>query len=225
VFESKFLTQSEGSKDEYRRLLAQAAEIVVSSLRDVPYVGKTPAALAGLVNEDFLPESPRSNDEIVNTLRTVVANSIAVAHPHTAAHLHCPPLLSALAAEVVIGALNQSMDSFDQAPIATVVEQKLIRWLCTEAGLPSTANGTFTTGGSQSNYMGLLLARDAFCLAPRDDVKLGVIEEVGVRYPASHVHIPGPHLKCGSRNRSRTHRSGAFRRITEVSHGGGHIIR
>ena len=29
-------------------------------------------------------------------------------------------------------------------------------------GLPATADGTFTTGGSQSNYMGLLLARDAF---------------------------------------------------------------
>ena len=65
-------------------------------------------------------------------------------------------------AEVVISALNQSMDSFDQAPIATVVEQKMIRWLCAEAGLPVTADDTFTTGGSQSNYMGLLLARDAF---------------------------------------------------------------
>jgi L-2,4-diaminobutyrate decarboxylase len=54
------------------------------------------------------------------------------------------------------------MDSFDQAPIATVVEQKLVRWLCQESGLPPSANGTFTTGGSQSNYMGLLLARDAF---------------------------------------------------------------
>jgi L-2,4-diaminobutyrate decarboxylase len=164
VFESEFLTPSEESKNHYRRLLAQAAEIVASSLPDVPYVGKTPAALAGLVNQDFLPSSPRSTDEIVNTLRTVVANSIAVAHPRTAAHLHCPPLLSALAAEVVISALNQSMDSFDQAPIATVVEQKLIRWLCAEAGLPKTADGTFTTGGSLSNYMGLLLARDAFCL-------------------------------------------------------------
>jgi L-2,4-diaminobutyrate decarboxylase len=61
----------------------------------------------------------------------------------------------------VISALNQSMDSFDQAPIATVVEQKVIRWLCSESGLPAGADGTFTTGGSQSNYMGLLLARDA----------------------------------------------------------------
>ena len=62
----------------------------------------------------------------------------------------------------MISALNQSMDSFDQAPIATIVEQKMIRWLCAEAGLPATADGTFTTGGSQSNYMALLLARDAF---------------------------------------------------------------
>jgi L-2,4-diaminobutyrate decarboxylase len=38
----------------------------------------------------------------------------------------------------------------------------MIRWLCSEAGLHAAANGTFTTGGSQSNYMGLLLARDAF---------------------------------------------------------------
>jgi L-2,4-diaminobutyrate decarboxylase len=164
VLESEFLTQSEESKNQYRRLLAQAADIAASSLPDVPCVGQNAAALAAKVNTDFLATSPQSNNDIVNTLRTVVANSVAVAHPHTAAHLHCPPLLAALAAEVVISTLNQSMDSFDQAPIATVVEQKLIRWLCAEAGLPKTADGTFTTGGSQSNYMGLLLARDAFCL-------------------------------------------------------------
>ncbi len=70
--------------------------------------------------------------------------------------------MAALSAEVVISALNQSMDSFDQAPIATITEQNLIQFLCTKVGLPSAAGGTMTTGGSQSNYMGLLLARDAF---------------------------------------------------------------
>jgi L-2,4-diaminobutyrate decarboxylase len=163
VFESEFLTPTEESKSRYRHLIAQAAQIVCTSLPDQPYCGKTAAALAELVDSDFLPAVGDSSAEIAETLRTVVSNSIAVSHPHTAAHLHCPPLLAALAAEVVISALNQSMDSFDQAPIATVVEQKLIRWLCAEAGLPATADGTFTTGGSQSNYMGLLLARDTIC--------------------------------------------------------------
>jgi L-2,4-diaminobutyrate decarboxylase len=163
LFESEFLT-STASKDVYRTLIARTAEIVCESFPNQPYAGRNPAALADVVGNDFLPQRQRSTEEIANTLRTVVSNSIAVSNPHTAAHLHCPPLLAALAAEVVISALNQSMDSFDQAPIATVVEQKMIRWLCSEAGLPTTAAGTFTTGGSQSNYMGLLLARDSLLL-------------------------------------------------------------
>jgi L-2,4-diaminobutyrate decarboxylase len=136
--------------------------MVCASFPDQPYSGKNPAALAEKVGNDFLPQPQGSWDQVAETLRTVVANSVVVSNPLTAAHLHCPPLLAALAAEIVISALNQSMDSFDQAPIATVVERKMIRWLCAEAGLPVTADGTFTTGGSQSNYMGLLLARDAF---------------------------------------------------------------
>jgi L-2,4-diaminobutyrate decarboxylase len=150
------------SRESYQRIIAQAAEIVSASLPDQSYSGKNPADLATLINADFLPDTACPSDQIANTLRTMVENSVAVSHPHTAAHLHCPPLLAALAAEVVISALNQSMDSFDQAPIATIVEQKVIRWLCSEAGLPASTDGTFTTGGSQSNYMGLLLARDAF---------------------------------------------------------------
>jgi len=87
---------------------------------------------------------------------------VVVSHPDTAAHLHCPPLQAALAAEAVISALNQSMDSFDQAPMATILEQKFFQWLTAEVEFPAGANGTFTSGGTQSNYMGLLLARDSF---------------------------------------------------------------
>src|SRR5262249_53886874 len=55
------------------------------------------------------------------------------------------------------------LDSFDQAPAATVVELLLLRWLCRQAGLPATADGTMTAGGTLSNSMGLLLARDTWC--------------------------------------------------------------
>ncbi len=162
MFESEFLTHTQESGDLYARLLSEAAHIVRSSLPDAPYKGKNAATLAGVIGNDFLPDVPNSPERVAAILRTVVSNSVNVNHPATAAHLHCPPLLAALAAEAVISALNQSMDSFDQAPIATIVEQKIIRWLRAQARLPATADGTFTTGGSQSNYMALLLARDAF---------------------------------------------------------------
>ena len=142
--------------------MSETAQLVCESWPESPYSGKKAVELSKLVDPNFLPEVGRVPDEIAQILQIVVANSVAVSNPRTAAHLHCPPLLAALAAELIISALNQSMDSFDQAPIATIVEQRMIRWLRGQAGFPASADGTFTTGGSQSNYMGLLLARDAF---------------------------------------------------------------
>ena len=49
-----------------------------------------------------------------------------------------------------------------------MLEQQLLRWLAARAGLPPGADGTMTAGGTQSNYLGLLLARDAWCQAQRD---------------------------------------------------------
>ena len=162
MFESEFLTSTKTSKDRYHQIVSQVAQTICAALPNVPYVGHNASGLSDLLPGDFLPEAAASPEQIAATLHTIVSNSVNVTHPHTAAHLHCPPLLAALAAEVVISTLNQSMDSFDQAPIATVIEQKMVRWLCGQAGLPASADGTFTTGGSQSNYMGLLLARDVF---------------------------------------------------------------
>ena len=161
MFETDFLTTDASSQAEFLRLVSQAAEIVCQALPVGPFVGKSPANLRQLVAPEVLPTTAQSWEAITEFMKTVVTNSVFVGHPNTIAHLHCPPLLPALAAEVVISALNQSMDSFDQAPIATIVEQEMIRWLCGQAGFPSSADGTFTAGGSQSNYMGLLLARDA----------------------------------------------------------------
>ena len=88
-------------------------------------------------------------------------------HPHFIAHLQTPPLIPALAAETIISALNQSMDSWDQASSATYVEQKMTDWLCElfgynleQSATSNGADGVFTSGGTQSNLMGLLLARD-----------------------------------------------------------------
>jgi L-2,4-diaminobutyrate decarboxylase len=166
LFESEFLSSSAKSRRTYERLIASTATLISKSLPARPYSGRSPQKLASLLDSRILARDPVSPRHISDTLRKVVANSVNVTHPRTAAHLHCPPLLAAITAEVVISALNQSMDSFDQAPIATILEQKLVQFLCRQAGLPSRADGTMTTGGSQSNYMGLLLARDA-CLRTR----------------------------------------------------------
>jgi L-2,4-diaminobutyrate decarboxylase len=55
------------------------------------------------------------------------------------------------------------MDSWDQSSAATYLEERLVQWVSQKLNLSPRADGTFTSGGTQSNYMGLLLARDRFC--------------------------------------------------------------
>ena len=164
MFDSEFLTPH--SRAVYRDAISSAVETVCNALPDRPYSGMHPADLAKLLRGDVLPQAESTLSNVLDRVAAVVAHSVAVSHPNTAAHFHSPALVAALAAEVVISALNQSMDSFDQAPAATVLEQQMIQWLCSQAGLPAEAGGMFITGGTQANFMGLLLARDS-CLQSR----------------------------------------------------------
>lgn len=146
----------------WESLMARTVAALRDALPPGAYAGGDATALGHLGGGPVLPDQPLSETALAAEFHEIVNRSVAVWHPHVAAHLHCPVLLPALAAEVAISALNQSMDSFDQAPSATMIELKLADWLCRLAGLPESAAATFTSGGTQSNYMGLLLARDAF---------------------------------------------------------------
>jgi L-2,4-diaminobutyrate decarboxylase len=52
------------------------------------------------------------------------------------------------------------MDSFDQSAAATLIEQQVCDWIIRLVGSVGTPAAIFTTGGTQSNYLALLLARD-----------------------------------------------------------------
>lgn len=164
MFETDFLTPTHGAA--YRDAVAKAVDTLLAALPSRSYSGKSADELAVLLESKILPTNGTGIEEGLNRLRPLIANSIVLTHPNTIAHLHCPPLIASLAAEVIVSALNQSMDSFDQAPAATVLELAMSRWLCDEAGLPAGSDAIFTSGATQSNFMGLLLARD-FCISSR----------------------------------------------------------
>jgi L-2,4-diaminobutyrate decarboxylase len=131
--------------------------------RTGPYSGASPEQLAAIAAavEPF----PEDGQELVTVLdglgRLAVRHAVDPAHPACAAHLHCQPLAAAVAADVLASATNPSLDSWDQAPIATHLERRLIDALTARAGYdPGKADGVVTNGGTQSNLMGLLLARD-----------------------------------------------------------------
>ncbi|MFC5146513.1 pyridoxal phosphate-dependent decarboxylase family protein [Streptomyces aureoversilis] len=110
-----------------------------------------------------LPETGTGAHEALHTLVTALAEGAAdPAHPHCAAHLHCPPLALAAAADLAAAALNPSLDSWDQAPAATALEALTTRALAALAYPRHPApDALVTTGGTESNQLALLLAREA----------------------------------------------------------------
>ncbi|GGF32047.1 L-2,4-diaminobutyrate decarboxylase [Halobacillus andaensis] len=130
-----------------------------------PYSGKSPAEIEReLKRLKPVSEQGESFSLYLKELEeTVLSNSLHVTHTNAIGHLHCPPLLPTLAAELIIAMFNQSMDSWDQSPSASFVEEKMIQWLTQQFNLKAGSSGTFSSGGTQSNYIGLLLARDSYC--------------------------------------------------------------
>ncbi|MDB5068336.1 MAG: Pyridoxal-dependent decarboxylase [Chloroflexi bacterium] len=138
-----------------------------AAARRGPYSGASPERLERLAAAvEVLPEEGRELSAVLEELGGLaIAHAVDPAHPHCAAHLHCAPLVAAVAADALVSAVNPSLDSWDQAPIAGHLEQRVVSELARLAGLPGGADGVFTSGGTQSNLMALLLARDAAAAA------------------------------------------------------------
>ncbi|MDG2785991.1 pyridoxal phosphate-dependent class III aminotransferase [Vibrio alginolyticus] len=176
-----FIHTGEMGSNEFVSVMNHTTTAMKSVFEQVtaPYSGMDPKALEAAIHDVDLDNGNAPLKSVIDDAADLVAkNAIFTQHPDCIAHLHTPPLMPAIAAEAMIAALNQSMDSWDQASSATYVEQKVVNWLCDKYELGEKADGIFTSGGTQSNQMGLMLARDwiADKLSAHSIQKLGLPE-------------------------------------------------
>jgi len=158
-----FLTRDPATHAELRDAAAAAVAGAVRAASGEGPVDAVPAAdlAARIALIDPLPEEGVGAAEALRGLEAdLLARGVRTADPRAAAHLHSPTLIASAAAELAIGATNQSLDSYDQAPAATLAEDRLVRWLAGVVGLGDAGSGVLTAGGTASNLLGLLLARD-----------------------------------------------------------------
>ncbi|MFC9928102.1 pyridoxal phosphate-dependent decarboxylase family protein [Streptomyces sp. NPDC127190] len=156
------LAAGPGGPDALRPLLGTVLDALAAGgrARGGPLPAGGPQAVAARVADalgDVLPDD--GDPDALRTLVHALAEGAAdPADPLCAAHLHCPPLAVATAADLAVSALNPSLDSWDQAPAASVLEAEVTRALARQAGL---ADAVVTTGGTEANQLALLLAREA----------------------------------------------------------------
>lgn len=161
-----FLTNSEETKTEYKQIMNQTVQAVADSFNaSTAYSGPTPQELQALIkSETILPEQGLGWQKVLEmTKEKILPNLLRTSSTDYMPHLHSPATLESIASEIIISTFNQSMDSWDQAPVATEIEVEVINHLCKLYAYDEKADGVFTSGGSQSNQTAIILARDWFC--------------------------------------------------------------
>ena len=150
---------------DYTSAMDQATKAVAAWLQnDKMYTGGSIKELRSAIAFNPSKEGLGVEKSLKRMVELFLNKSLKVHHPHSLAHLHCPTMVTSQIAEVLINATNQSMDSWDQSPAGSLMEVQLIDWLRQKVGYAAGQAGVFTSGGTQSNLMGVLLARDA-CIA------------------------------------------------------------
>jgi L-2,4-diaminobutyrate decarboxylase len=98
---------------------------------------------------------------LTSVLEPLARGSVDPAQAWCAGHLQCAPLAVAAAADLAAGVLNQSMDSWDQAPAASALEAAVTSALAELVyGGSGRPDAVITGGGTESNLLAVLLARE-----------------------------------------------------------------
>lgn len=108
-----------------------------------------------------LQEDPISEAELTDALQDLVFKT-----PRTATNAFFNQLFGGRNEKAVLGdllavMLNNSMYTYKAAGPQIGVEKVILRKVCDLIGWDDNSNGTFATGGSMTNFMGMLMARDA----------------------------------------------------------------
>lgn len=168
-----FLLSGDTAED-YVHALSRGLDLVRQRLiaTNAPFSGVRPEELSPLFRGIDLDRPANGLDEaLIEIERLYLDDAVYFHHPRYAAHLNCPIAVPALLGDVIASALNSSLDTWDQSAGGTFVERELIAWTACKLELGADADGVFTSGGTQSNLMALLLARDRACATQGHCVK------------------------------------------------------
>lgn len=135
-----------------------------------------------------LSSNPINEDELKKALEKLV-----LATPRTATNAFFNQLFGGRNPKAVLGdllavILNNSMYTYKAAGPQVGVEKEILAKVCELIGWDKNAGGTFAPGGSMTNFMSMLMARDAFNQKVRYE---GVSQKLTVYTSKdSHYSIP-----------------------------------
>ena len=117
---------------------------------------------ASVIRTQAIPHSaPRPLTEVITEAEEIFSYRMPMSHPHAFAFIPCPASPLSFFGDVLTSANNTHAGCWLQSSGPSAIEDSLISFLASSAGLPvTTAGGVFVSGGSMANLVCLTLARD-----------------------------------------------------------------
>ena len=139
----------------------ELSEVLATEEKERPVASRIDADVLYNTLDLSLNEEGLSDEKLKEVLGEVIAST-----PKTATNLFFNQLFGGRQSKAMLGdllavLLNNSMYTYKVAGPQVGIEQQIIRQSCDMIGYGKNSNGTFPTGGSMSNYMGLIMGRDA----------------------------------------------------------------
>lgn len=117
-----------------------------------------PASSRSKTTDAFLPVEGFSHESVINDMKSYLENTVKTHKPGFMNPLWGGFNIASFAGEVIAAASNTSMYTYELAPVATIIEKSILERMREYVGF-KTGFGTFTTGGSNGNMLGVLCGR------------------------------------------------------------------
>lgn len=102
-----------------------------------------------------------SEEELLASVQTYMQYCVRTIHPQFWGTLRAGCNIPSLVGEILADITNTSMSTYGGSPVATLIENKLIKKMANIVGF-NDGDGIFVTGGTQANLVAVLSARNAF---------------------------------------------------------------
>ena len=101
-----------------------------------------------------------SNNVLLSELKLLMNGSYRPSHPGSLAHLDPPPLSASIVGDLICAGLNNNLLAEELSPSLSSLERNLCKWFCKRLGFGDLSGGVAASGGSLSNLMALVMARN-----------------------------------------------------------------
>lgn len=119
---------------------------------------ETATAIEALLPENLPLEGSHLDTAIDELMQSAGQYYRKNTHPGMLSYIASSGLPTDPIGHALTAALNQNIVGFHTSPGATIIERKLVRWMCALAGLPKGSDGLVLSGGSIANITAITVA-------------------------------------------------------------------